>query len=428
MAELHSSQPDERAADDEPVAVRADAACLDYSALLTACFDGEADAAQAAQARAHLETCALCGQLWQAWTRQRALLRSLPRESAPSFLPAQIRAICRLSALLPAGTPVAAQKDEGLILNAALLPAPAPPAFLKDEILRCTTGAAIEALLQGAELHAPSPHTGLAFWETTRRALAAVALPAAALCVILLSQRAPDSVETPMPEYSAPAPSQNRAARAESVTPKAATPPKTATMAALARVAPPVALPSPAASSPVSVVVPAPARVPAPIRVPARSTVAHSATAPERAISHFAAVSFEPPHPARDVVAAAPRPTARVRAVVQHTAKRSSPRAPALSTLPRVTLASWRPANLSRTSAPVLERANYVGERPPVVTHPLVSQPIRVATSLPDDAEATDDDSDVLTLVSRARDNRPDDVREAVDDFRALLASASRGD
>jgi hypothetical protein len=62
---------------------------------LTAAFDGQADAAQLAFVAQHRARCMDCQRLWSEWEKTRGLLRAVPAPIAPATLPEQILLTCR---------------------------------------------------------------------------------------------------------------------------------------------------------------------------------------------------------------------------------------------------------------------------------------------------------------------------------------------
>ena len=391
MDEQRFSQSGERPSE------RLDQSCADYDALLTARFDGETSAEQAARADAHLVACARCESLWRAWSQSRSLLQKLPSPPAPPFLMARILTVCRIASMRSEKV-----MEESWTIDATMLPAPAPPSFLKDEILRRTVGAgdsisaAREAILVGQTTSAPSLHTGFAFWENTRRALAATALPAAALLVIVFSQRAPEPLSSPTKQYSRAAQTKVQSTNQEQRVPQnvVATTPKTVVFAPRAAnfVAPPK---TEAPKLQVPVFAPA-ARI-----IFARGKIA---VAP---LPKFEPISFP-----------TPKSNQNSRRLAAKKAAEST--APRVSTPSLATPAIWRIA-ISETNAEPIQSVL------PIVAKVTIPPSQLRATLIAENSQSSDED-EVLDLVSRARDNRPDDVRETMDDFRALLASDSWDD
>ncbi len=373
---------------------RLDQSCVGYDALLTTHFDGQASADEAARADAHLATCAQCESLWHSWSQSRLLLQRLPSPNAPPFLLARILTICRLASLRSEKA-----MEEGWIIDATMLPAPAPPSFLKEEILRRTVGAndsisaAREAILDGQTMGAPSLHTGFAFWENARRALAATALPAAALLVIVFSQRPPEPLSSPAKQYSRTPQTTIQSANEDDGAPKSAiaAPPKTV------------------AFTPRAARFVVPPKLGAPVfALAARPAFARGKIAFEP-LPKFEPISFPAPRPPKSSQQS-PKKTVMSTAPHKSTAPRSS-------TLPSVTPALWHPM-ISEIRMQPIKSVSPAAFKVTIPISPLL------ATLVVENSE-TSDENDVLDLVSRARDNRPDDVREAMDDFRALLASSS---
>lgn len=162
--------------------------CIHYAPLLTAFFDGEATAEEVRRARRHLAACDGCTELWQGWTQTRFLMQQAPVPAVPPGLLARILFVCRLSALPVRKKPVQAARDfDPLWLETAPSPdsfaasrrfsaldalaawaaqddvedvastvVPPLPAHLKDDILRLTVG---QVPVPGASLHTSQGHT-----------------------------------------------------------------------------------------------------------------------------------------------------------------------------------------------------------------------------------------------------------------------------
>lgn len=146
--------------------------CESLAPLLTALFDGEADATQAAQIRAHLLLCQRCATVWAQWNTTRRLLQSAPVVAPPPALFARIMLACRLLAPPCAGEKIAA-----------------PPADLTARILAQTVGA--------------QPRTSR-FSFALPRPVAFSALVVPAMAAFLLILQGSNGLQTPVAENTVP--------------------------------------------------------------------------------------------------------------------------------------------------------------------------------------------------------------------------------
>lgn len=176
--------------------------CGTYSSLMTALFDGEADAESARLARTHLEDCARCADMWQTWQRHRFVLQTSPTPLPPFNLLARILLACRLVALSgrngrrhaelrgPEFDHKSLTVSKVFSISTAnlrsLTDEPLPPADLRETILRLTTrqsGLAGQIAVRISD----EPYRP-AFWGLGGR-FAALAVPAVLLWVVLSSPR-----------------------------------------------------------------------------------------------------------------------------------------------------------------------------------------------------------------------------------------------
>jgi hypothetical protein len=223
--------------------------CLAYQALLTAFFDGEATASQAASAQAHLQTCAACARAWQSWQQAQSALQALPAIPVPASLSTSVHLTSAKAQPLSASAARAEQKQaeqaraerllEETLFEAARGYEPQPftpvlqsffsdvavPSDLKQKILIATVAAppkqsTVARMLQGLResataLLAPRPV----------RWVGALAVPAMAAFLIFASQT-PESINTTLvkpsvsPSEKATSAPATRFSVAPSVTPK----------------------------------------------------------------------------------------------------------------------------------------------------------------------------------------------------------------
>jgi hypothetical protein len=409
--------------------------CVRAALALTALFDGEANAADAKLAREHLEACARCATLWQSWSRYRFLLRRLPVPAAPPalltriLLAVRLMGVARPGVVAPLSLPHEAEprgveahdarllsevvwlsganpfaprrgtrKSAARIESPRELPpldplAPQPPAGLRDEILRRTIGA------QAVEIVETPPVGAL----KARRAwnFSTVLMPALAAWLIFLSNGW--QVFAPVP----------RAAQSESRTPRVSQSPtkRPAKIAAprLARALTPRVMPSvvEAEAMPRESAAPDEAVLQILPVVEAESEGAPrpTATAPAAAPAPVAPVSVAPaPQPA-------PKPTVPVAlSVVRH-----RPAITAASVELRPRRAEWNAPQPAMPDTRGVAWAKIADDRVAAPPAPEVA-----AENANDGAAA-----EALEHVTRLSDDRPDDVRNVVDEFRTSLLAAN---
>ncbi len=111
--------------------------CAGLAPQLTALFDGEADAAQARDARAHLLVCPACSRLWLDWTRHRDTLQSEPPPAIPPTLLWRVLIATRVAAF---ARPARRRSRLPMVTATPLrgIEAPLPPR-LSEHILARTT-------------------------------------------------------------------------------------------------------------------------------------------------------------------------------------------------------------------------------------------------------------------------------------------------
>jgi hypothetical protein len=173
--------------------------CASVAPLLTALFDGEADAQTAQSARAHLLSCERCARAWLDWNQYRSILLNESVPAPPPTLLWRVLLACRLANFAQRKKmPRASRRAETALptevasQNASLFPEPELPANLSARILAQTTRREHAAPAMGStRRETPRSRWRLATWPT-------LAMPALAAWIFLLGQNAQYvSVEAP---------------------------------------------------------------------------------------------------------------------------------------------------------------------------------------------------------------------------------------
>lgn len=154
---------------------------------LTALFDGEADALQTDDARAHLLSCPACSRLWLDWTQHRAILQSEPVPPPPPTLLWRVLIAYRVAAF---AQPARRRSQLPSISAAALrgIEAPLPPRLSQHILARTTRRPSAHVMLT------PLGDASLvanARWRTRAsrfRRASLWAAPALALWVLMLAR------------------------------------------------------------------------------------------------------------------------------------------------------------------------------------------------------------------------------------------------
>ena len=161
--------------------------CSDVALQLTALFDGEADAEQTSQARAHLLSCPACSRQWLDWTRYRDTLQSEPKPAVPPTLLWRVLIAYRVTAFV---RPARRRSRLPLVSAAPLrgIEAPLPPRLSQHILARTTRKPNAHVMLtplQSAPTVAPSRFKGRSF---SFGAAPLWAAPALALWILMLSR------------------------------------------------------------------------------------------------------------------------------------------------------------------------------------------------------------------------------------------------
>jgi hypothetical protein len=184
--------------------------CESLAPFVMALFDGEASEEQAKRARAHLLMCQTCANRWLDWNRSRDLLRSVTVPAPPTTLMWRVLMACRLASHSGQSTSkTAAYTDRSQVLRPTFDADSGAPDALKAQILARTTQAARgqAAKPQTASSSTISSSWGSSSVQKSRRArpvffTPSFAVPALALWLMVLQRDA--FVVTQAPE-TAPA-------------------------------------------------------------------------------------------------------------------------------------------------------------------------------------------------------------------------------
>lgn len=403
------------------------AACIQAQATLTAAFDGEADETALASARGHLKDCAHCVRHWDEWEKTRLLLRSIPAPAAPSSLLTQVLLACRLT------SPEEITKTESEVLRAALADyldsssdafegatledaplarflqtVPTPPE-LQNQILQRTIAAPKPwwiSLLPAAQVAVNGWREG---WSTPRplRWSMSLAVPALAAWLIFAGQteysQVPPAIETAPPVAVTPkAPDKTKPAASVS---KAAAPKLSANSdwlqplkGAIKRAANSLPVATPRKEKPENVVVA--------VAAPARPRV-------------VAAHVTEPVSRPRIVEASLAKPPVKkiARAIRRAAGLAKARVVPAVDIVEHSQGAVVAVAAAPSTNRPSLNRIRRTNDG---IKHQ-ISNPYTPPSRL---AKLTElDFEEAFIAVTSVRDDRPEDVRRALDEFRAAVLS-----
>lgn len=161
--------------------------CADVATQLTALFDGEADATQMSEARAHLLSCPSCSRQWLDWTRYRDTLQSEPAPAVPPTLLWRVLIAYRVTAF---ARPARRRSRLPQISAAPLrgIEAPLPPRLSAHILAHTTRKSNAHVMLtptQGAPIAAKSRFKGRSF-SFGRAPLWAA--PALALWILMLGR------------------------------------------------------------------------------------------------------------------------------------------------------------------------------------------------------------------------------------------------
>ena len=161
--------------------------CAQIAPQLTALFDGEADEIQAQQARAHLLSCPACSRSWLDWTQHRAVLQSEPVPTPPPTLLWRVLIAYRVAAF---AQPARCGQRLPLASATALreLEAPLPPRFSEHILARTTRKPNVHVMLTPLDGALPSAKTHWNARASRFRRVSAWAAPALALWILLLGR------------------------------------------------------------------------------------------------------------------------------------------------------------------------------------------------------------------------------------------------
>ena len=161
--------------------------CAQFAPQLTALFDGEADEAQALQARAHLLSCPACSRLWLDWTRYRSTLQSEPVPAPPPTLLWRVLIAYRVAAFAQP-----ARRGHRLPLPSATmlreLEAPLPPRLSEHILARTTRKPCAHVMLTPLDGASERIRPRQSARLTRFRRVSLWAAPALALWVLMLNR------------------------------------------------------------------------------------------------------------------------------------------------------------------------------------------------------------------------------------------------
>ena len=161
--------------------------CAQIAPQLTALFDGEADEVQAVEARAHLLSCPACSRLWLDWTQHRAVLQSEPVPAPPPTLLWRVLIAYRVAAF---AQPARRGQRLPMVSATALreLEAPLPPRFSEHILARTTRKPSAHVMLTPLDGVAPKTWASRSVRGSRFRRVSAWAAPALALWILLLGR------------------------------------------------------------------------------------------------------------------------------------------------------------------------------------------------------------------------------------------------
>ena len=418
--------------------------CADLAPLLTALFDGEADAEAAAQARAHLLQCQRCARLWLDWNQHRNILQSESAPAAPPTLLWRVLLACRMAQTArPARrrfVPRISSAPGSVavpVVHLGGLEAPLPSQLSAHILERTTRAPRAHVLLTPTDAR---PAARPAARRLGARQWSMVAAPVLALWLLLLGRpsffSAPDPVSTPSRGVAAPG---------------APGAPAVNTMAAPVRAnAKSVAS---AASTKVSIspvlLISAPVRAVAAPMVARAAVSTRAATPPQSAaVADFGgmislAMKAAQSHEIRVQTIALEAPSVPVRAPRVLASRAALETRPQTSVEPAPPRAARVPAQ--RTLKPLSLRVITLASarRAPAVLSGEPSQPRPRVAHLNAPGQPVNPESETALRVSRPAPSRPvllavnfggdnaprvDDLRSAVDDFRAAISDDAPAD
>ena len=173
--------------------------CADVAPQITALFDGEANATQTNEARAHLLSCPACSRLWLDWTRYRATFQSEPAPAVPPTLLWRVLIAYRVTAF---ARPVRRRSKLPQVSAVPLrgIEAPLPPRMSEHILARTTRKSNAHVML--TPLHgAPIAAKSRGNWKARSFSFGRAPLwaaPALALWILMLG-RADFNATLPLP-------------------------------------------------------------------------------------------------------------------------------------------------------------------------------------------------------------------------------------
>jgi hypothetical protein len=386
---------------------------------LTSAFDGQADETQLLRAAQHCESCAHCQALWSDWEKTRALLRGVPAPVVPTSLNQKILSACRSlpdeeysapqSPFVRARTDLdayfeAANEEFSVARLAPLMPEVAPPSHLSHQILECTVRAkqplraSLWPVVRDYFLGGSTPGTRAVRWG------AGLAAPALAAWLLFVVQ--PSLVKTSFDETSTPA--NSRVPIAATDLEPAAEPEKTAPKSAASRMPPRIA----AESS-----VPKKAALPRANAKSPNSQVAFAGTV-------RAPRDISPPH-----LVQASLDQSRRKPALKKPAQKKPAQNRATRTLPLLDGSVNAAPRLARVVHQSSVPSPHLATSHPDVAH-RISKPVleKPAPRLADVRLVAADFDETLSAIARQRDNRPEELGLALDEYSASLLAENAGE
>ncbi len=161
--------------------------CAGIAPQLTALFDGEADEMQTQQARAHLLVCPECSRAWLNWTQYRATLQSEPVPAPPPTFLWRLLIAYRVAAF---AHPARHRSSLPTISAHALrdLEAPLPPRLSQHILARTTRKPSAHVMLTPLTGPAPASNARQNARAVKFRRFPLMAAPALALWVLMLGR------------------------------------------------------------------------------------------------------------------------------------------------------------------------------------------------------------------------------------------------
>ncbi len=161
--------------------------CAGIAPQLTALFDGEADETQSQQARAHLLVCPECSRAWLNWTQYRATLQSEPVPAPPPTFLWRLLIAYRVAAFAhPARHRGASPAFSAHVLRD--LEAPLPPRLTQHILAQTTRKPSAHVMLTPLTGPAPASNARQNARAAKFRRFPLMAAPALALWILMLGR------------------------------------------------------------------------------------------------------------------------------------------------------------------------------------------------------------------------------------------------